>query len=49
MVKVAGYQTMKADVSKEEVVVEYDPAKTDPEKLAAAITAGSPYKATVKS
>ena len=48
LVRVDGYKKMTADVSKEEVEVEYDPAKTDPEKLAKAITDNTDFQASVK-
>jgi hypothetical protein len=38
---------MKADVSRQTVKVTYDPMKTNPETLAAAITQRSDFKASV--
>jgi hypothetical protein len=38
---------MKADVTKEQVTVTYDPQKTDPQKLAQAITDGTDFQASV--
>jgi copper chaperone CopZ len=46
---VEGFKKMTADVAKQEVQVEYDPAKTDPEKLAKAITDGTDFNASVKT
>ncbi len=40
---------MKADVGTQTVEVVYDPAKTSPEKLAQAITAGGDFKGSVQS
>jgi copper chaperone CopZ len=48
LVRVEGFKKMKADVSKQEVQVEYDPSKTDPEKLAKAITDNTDFEASVK-
>jgi copper chaperone CopZ len=47
LVRVDGYKRMTADVQKQKVQVEYDPAKTDPQKLAKAITENTEYKASV--
>lgn len=47
MVKASGYKSMKADVSKEEVQVTYDPKKTDPAELARVINDNTNYKASV--
>jgi copper chaperone CopZ len=47
LVSVEGYKRMQADVTKEEVQVEYDPAKTNPQALADAITKGTEFKASV--
>jgi hypothetical protein len=38
---------MKADVSTQTATVTYDPAKTNPEALAKAITAGTDFTASV--
>lgn len=40
---------MKADVTTQTVQVEYDPAKTTPEKLAEAITQYSDFKGSVQT
>jgi copper chaperone CopZ len=48
LVRVEGFKKMSADVTKEEAQVEYDPAKTDAQKLADAVNAGTSYKASVK-
>lgn len=40
---------MKADITKQQVEVTYDPAKTGPEKLAEAISKNTEYRASVKS
>lgn len=47
LVRVDGYKKMNADVTKQQAEVEYDPAKTDPEKLAKAINEHTDYKASV--
>ena len=48
MVKVDGFKEMvSADVTKEQVVVKYDSAKTNPEDLAKAITEHSDFKGSV--
>ena len=49
MVKVDGYKSMKADVTKQEVVVRFDPAKTNPQALAKSITDNTSFKASVPS
>jgi len=49
LVKVDGYKSMKADVTKQEATVTYDPKKTTPEKLAQAITEKTEFKASVPS
>ena len=49
MVKVDGYKSMKADVAKQEVTVTFDPAKTNPQALAKAITDNTSFKASVPS
>jgi hypothetical protein len=43
---VDGYKDLQADVKKQQVTVTYDPAKTNPEALAKAITEGTEFKAT---
>ncbi len=40
---------MKADVKTQTVEVEYDPAKTNPQELAEAITKHSDFEGSVKS
>ena len=47
LVKVEGYKSMQADVTKQEVSVTFDPAKTNPESLAKAITDNTNFKASV--
>ena len=47
LVRVDGYKSMKADVTKEEATVTYDPKKTTPEKLAQSITENTEFKASV--
>ena len=47
MVKVDGFKSMEADVSKQQVVVKYDPTKTNPEQLAKAITDHSEFEGSV--
>jgi hypothetical protein len=46
LVKVDGFKKMKADVTREEAAVTYDPKKTDPEALAKAITENTEFKAS---
>ena len=40
---------MQADVKTQTVEVVYDPEKTDPTKLAKAVTDGTEFKTTVKT
>jgi copper chaperone CopZ len=48
LVKVDGFKEMvSADVAKQQVVVKYDPAKTNPEELAKAITEHSDFEGSV--
>jgi copper chaperone CopZ len=47
LVRAEGYKSMKADVTKEQVTVIFDPKKTDPQKLAKAITDGTDFEASV--
>jgi copper chaperone CopZ len=48
LVKVDGFKEMvKADVEKQQVIVKYDPAKTNPEELAQAITDHSDFEGGV--
>jgi len=49
LVKVDGYKSMKADVTKQEVVVTFDPAKTNVQALAKSITGNTTFKASVPS
>ena len=48
LVRVDGFKKMTADTTKEEVQVEYDPKKTDPDKMAKAITDNTDFEASVK-
>jgi len=47
--RVDGFEDMKADVTTQTVEVTYDPQKTSPEKLAAAITEHSDFEGSVKT
>jgi len=49
LVKVDGYKSMKADVTKQEAVVTFDPAKTSPQALAKSITDNTDFEASVPS
>lgn len=49
MVKVDGYKSMKADVPKQQVVVTFDAAKTNPQALAKSVTDNTSFKASVLS
>ena len=49
LVKVDGYKSMKADVPKQQVVVTFDAAKTNPQALAKSITDNTSFKASVRS
>ena len=49
MVKVDGYKSMKADVTKQQVVVTFDAAKTNVQALAKSITGNTTFKASVPS
>lgn len=49
MVKASGFRSMKADVTKEQVQVTYDPQKTTPAELAQVINDNTDYKASVLS
>jgi len=47
LVKVDGFKSMEADVSKQQVVVQYDPGKAKPEDLVQAINDGTDFTASV--
>jgi copper chaperone CopZ len=47
LVRVDGFEKMKADVTTQTVKVTYDPAKTTPEAMAKAITDGTDFTASV--
>lgn len=46
LVKVDGYKSMEADVAAQKVTVKYDAARTNPQKLAEAINAGTNFQAS---
>lgn len=48
LVRVDGYESKKANVETQEVVVTYDPKQTTPEALAKAINEHTEFKASVK-
>lgn len=49
LVRVDGFQKMKADVTTQTVEVVYDPAKTNPEEMAKAITDHTEFEGSVAS